>query len=120
MTANTGRFKIGSTLKKASGWERDTGKTNEYFQRIQDNDYYQNFAYSLKSFVGISSWSEPVDSLAHIGGFKKHSDLLISSAPVGIGTTTTITAVGTAGTSVILIDNKAKIYERHDLSLIHI
>ena len=68
----------------------------------------------MKSFVGISSWSEPVDSLAHIGGFKKHSDLLISSAPIGIGTTASITAVGTAGTSVILIDNEAKVYERHD------
>ena len=110
----TGDFDTGVSVEKIYGWEKDSGKLNQFNQRIQDSDYYQNFAYSLKSFVGISSWSEPVDSLAHIGGFKKHSDLLISSAPVGIGTTTTITAVGTAGTSVILIDNKAKIYERHD------
>ena len=31
-----------------------------------------------------------------------------------MGSTATITAVGTAGTSVVLIDNEAKIYERHD------
>lgn len=110
----SGDFDTGVSVEKIYGWEKDTGKLNQFNQRIQDSDYYQNFAYSLKSFVGISSWSEPVDSLAHIGGFKKHSDLLISSAPTGIGTTSQITAVGTAGTSVILIDNKAKVYERHD------
>ena len=110
----SGDFDTGVSVEKIYGWEKDTGKLNQFNQRIQDSDYYQNFAYSLKSFVGISSWSEPVDSLAHIGGFKKHSDLLISSAPIGIGTTATITAVGTAGTSVILIDNEAKVYERHD------
>jgi len=110
----TGDFEIGVSVEKIYGWEKDTGKLNQFDQRVQDSDYYQNFAYSLKSFVGISSWSEPVDSLAHIGGFKKHSDLLISSAPVGLGTTATITAVGTAGTSVVLIDNQAKTYERHD------
>ena len=110
----SGDFDTGVSVEKIYGWEKDTGKLNQFNQRIQDSDYYQNFAYSLKSFVGISSWSEPVDSLAHIGGFKKHSDRLISSAPTGIGTTSQITAVGTAGTSVILIDNKAKVYERHD------
>ena len=109
-----GDFDTGVSVEKIYGWEKDTGKLNQFNQRIQDSDYYQNFAYSLKSFVGISSWSEPVDSLAHIGGFKKHSDLLISSAPIGLGSTATITAVGTAGTSVVLIDNEAKIYERHD------
>ena len=116
-TANTGRFKIGSTFKKSFGWQKDTGKTNEYFQRIQDNDYYQNFSYSLKSLVGISSWSEPVDSLAHPAGFKKHSDLLVPSvASVGIGST--VSAKEQQISSLVLIDNKAKIYCKHDFDLV--
>ena len=77
ITSNTGRFKLGSTLKKSFGWERDTGKANEFFQRIQDNDYYQNFSYSLKSLVGISSWSEPVESLAHPAGSVSYTHLTL-------------------------------------------
>ena len=110
----SGNFDTGTQLERSYGWEKDTGKLNQFDQRVQDSDYYQNFAYSLKSFVGISSWSEPVDSLAHIGGFKKHSDLIIPSTPVGIGTTNTISVVSSAGTSVVLIDNDARLYERHD------
>ena len=106
-----GSFDTGVQLERSYGWEKDTGKLSQFDQRVQDSDYYQNFAYSLKSFVGISSWSEPVDSLAHIGGFKKHSDLMIPSAPVGVST---ISVVSSGGTSVVLMDNLAKIYERHD------
>ncbi len=117
ITPNTGRFKLGSTLKKAYGWERDTGKTNEFFQRIQDNDYYQNFSYSLKSLVGISSWSEPVESLAHPAGFKKHSDLLVPSVgSVGFGTT--VTAKEQVISSIVLIDNKTDINCKHDFDLV--
>ena len=91
MQEYSGDFDIVSSVKKSYGWESDTGKLSEYFQRLQDGDYYQNFAYSLKSQVGISSWSEPVDSLAHISGYKKHSDLEIISKPlVGIKTSVTI------------------------------
>ena len=113
MESYSGSFDTGVSIEKPYGWEKDTGKLNDFYQRVQDSDYYQNFSYSLKSLVGISSWSEPVDSLSHIGGFKKHSDLLIPSTPVGIGTTTTVKSVGSATTSVVLIDNSAKIFERH-------
>ena len=116
-TANTGRFHIGSTLKRAYGWENDTGKTSEFFQRVQDNDYYQNFAYSLKSLVGISSWSEPVDSLAHPAGFKKHSDLLIPSvSSIGIGST--VSAKDQVISSLVLIDNVADVNCKHDFDLV--
>ena len=117
ITSNTGRFKLGSTLKKSFGWERDTGKANEFFQRIQDNDYYQNFSYSLKSLVGISSWSEPVESLAHPAGFKKHSDLLVPSVgSVGFGST--VAAKEQVISSIVLIDNKADINCKHDFDLV--
>ena len=117
ITPNTGRFSLGSTLKKSYGWERDTGKTSEFFQRIQDNDYYQNFSYSLKSLVGISSWSEPVESLAHPAGFKKHSDLLVPSVgSVGFGTT--VTAKEQVISSIVLIDNVADTNCKHDFDLV--
>ena len=117
VTTNTGRFTLGSTLKKSYGWERDTGKTNEFFQRIQDNDYYQNFSYSLKSLVGISSWSEPVESLAHPAGFKKHSDLLVPSVgSVGVGST--VSAKEQVISSIVLIDNVADTNCKHDFDLV--
>jgi len=56
------------------------GYLNEETQRLHDSDYYQYFSYSLKSEVGISSWKEPVESLAHPGGFKKFSELQLISA----------------------------------------
>ena len=117
ITPNTGRFTIGSTLKRSFGWQKDTGKANEFFQRIQDNDYYQNFSYSLKSLVGISSWSEPVDSLAHPAGFKKHSDLLVPSvASVGLGST--VSAKEQTISSLVLIDNVADTNCKHDFDLV--
>ena len=117
ITTNTGRFNLGTNVKRSLGWQRDTGKVNEYFQRVQDNDYYQNFSYSLKSLVGISSWSEPVDSLAHIAGFKKHSDLLVPSvSSVGVGST--LRAVDQEISSLVLIDNKAKLYCKPDFDLV--
>ena len=117
ITSNTGRFSLGSTLKKRYGWERDTGKTSEFFQRIQDNDYYQNFSYSLKSRVGISSWSEPVESLAHPAGFKKHSDLLVPSVgSVGFGST--VAAKEQVISSIVLIDNVADTNCKHDFDLV--
>jgi hypothetical protein len=55
------------------------GFLNEDTQRLHDSDYYQYFSYSLKSEVGISSWKEPVESLAHPAGFKKFSELQVIS-----------------------------------------
>ena len=119
MNSNTGKFTVGPMLKRSFGWEKDTGKTSEYFQRIQDNDYYQNFAYSLKSLVGISSWGEPVDSLAHPAGFKKHSDLLVPSVgAVGLGASSHVKALDQSISSLVLIDNSSKVYCKHDFDLV--
>ena len=107
MQSFTGNFDTGVSIIRNSDWERDTGKLNEYFQRIQNSDYYQQFAYSLKSRVGISSWDEPVDSLAHIAGFKKHSDLLIPSIAGVAGSITMTDQVKTPST--IFLDNEAHI-----------
>ena len=114
-----GYFTLDTSSEKVFGWERDTGKLNDFYQRLQDNDYYQSFAYSLKSFVGISSWSEPVDSLAHIAGFKKHSDLLINSQPVGIGTDLyNPVGVSSGAGGVVLIDAQASLLDTQNFDLV--
>ena len=120
LAAYEGSFDVGVFHSKPFGWEKDTGKLSNRDQRIQDNDYYQQFAYSLRSQVGISSWGEPVDSLAHPAGFKKHSDLLISSVPVGLGSTANgIVAIGTASASVVLIDGEGALKNYHDYDLVY-
>ena len=111
----TGYFTLDTSAEKPFGWERDTGKLNEFYQRMQDNDYYQNFAYSLKSTVGIASWSEPVDSLAHISGFKKHSDLLINSVP---STAPVIAGISSGATNVVVIDAEASIQDKHNFDVV--
>ena len=120
----TGHFTLDSSIEKPFGWERDTGKLSDFYQRVQDNDYYQNFAYSLKSTVGIASWSEPVDSLTHIAGFKKHSDLLINSVPAGIGSyrfndnSPPPIGISSGAGGVVLIDAEASIHDKHQFDLV--
>jgi hypothetical protein len=67
----------GSVVKK--GWGRNTGVLNTNTERLPDNDYYQNFSYSLKSQVPFDKWEDAVSSLSHTAGFLKFSDLVIES-----------------------------------------
>ena len=66
-----------SIVKK--GWNRETGFLNYNTERISDNNYYQNFSYSLKSKVSFETWNDSVSSLNHTSGFLKFSDLIIES-----------------------------------------
>ena len=113
--AYEGFFTLDTSSEKTFGWERDTGKLNDFYQRVQDNDYYQHFAYSLKSFVGINSWSEPVDSLAHIAGFKKHSDLLINSVPT---TAPEVVGISSGAGNVVVIDAQASLFDKVNFDLV--
>jgi hypothetical protein len=118
MQSYSGTFNIDTSIEKSFGWEKDTGKLNEFYQRIQDSDYYQQFAYSLKSKVGISSWSEPVDSLAHISGFKKHSDLLVpSDSLAGIGSTLGSVGIGSQVSTVLINSDPVQVWCKHDWDL---
>ena len=58
---------------------KQTGKLNESFQRIHDNDYYQYFSYSVKSNISLENWNSIVSDLNHTLGFKKFSDLSVES-----------------------------------------
>lgn len=83
-------IKSSSVVKK--GWNTEKGFLDNEFQRIQDNNYYNSFAYSLKSKVDYQTWNSAVSSLNHIAGFKKFSDLVVESEGLnGIGSSETET-----------------------------
>ncbi len=65
-----------------SGCQRNTGFLNDSLQRLPNNEYYQNFSYSLQSEVPMGTWDDPVNVLNHTAGFDKYADLQI----VGVGT----------------------------------
>ena len=62
------------------GWQTNSGVLNDDLQRIPNNEYYQNFSYSLKSEIPFDTWNEPVSSLDHTAGFEKFADLDIVSS----------------------------------------
>ena len=85
---------LGPSSKVVQGWQEDFGRLNFELQKIQDNFYYQNFSYSLRSKVAYDDWNDDVSSLNHTLGYKKFSDYQLesnnsNSMSVGIPTTTT-------------------------------
>ena len=66
-----------SLVKK--DWSKETGFLNNSTQRIQNSDYYQKFSYSIRSSIPYETWKDPVESLNHISGFKKFSDLSLET-----------------------------------------
>jgi hypothetical protein len=68
-----------STSPIVNGWENEIGFLNNNLHRIQNNEYYQNFSYSLKSKVSFDEWNNAVGSLSHSSGFAKFSDLQLES-----------------------------------------
>jgi hypothetical protein len=81
-----------------NGWEYTTGFLNDELQRIHDNDYYQNFSYSIKSRVTYEDWKDVVSALNHTAGFRKWSDFQMESSsddqdalhPIPVGDTTVV------------------------------
>ena len=85
---------LGATSKVVQGWQEDFGRLNFELQKLQDNFYYQNFSYSLRSRVTYDDWNDSVSSLNHTLGYKKFSDYQLetnngNSMTVGIPTDVT-------------------------------
>jgi len=72
-------FNLDATSRFLHGNQSDAGVLNSSIQRIQDNDYYQNFSYSIKSTVDFDTWNDVVSSLNHTTGFKKFSDFQLET-----------------------------------------
>ena len=90
--------------KVENGWQTQSGVLNLDQQRLQDNDYYQNFSYSLRSAVSFSVWEDVVSTLNHTLGYKKFSDYQLDS-----------TAVDDSSMIVGLTTNTTEVNQVHDL-----
>ena len=90
-------FTLSSKSTVEKGWEVDAGFLNENSQKIQDNYYYQNFSYSLKSKVDYDTWNDVVSTLNHTLGFRKFADYQLegslSENSMVVGLSTYITSV---------------------------
>ena len=62
---------------------------------MEDNDYYQNLSYSIKSSVTYEKQKSPVQNLTHVSGLKNFADvgLTSTSATASIGSTNSMTVV---------------------------
>ena len=83
--------KYGSTIKQNRGWKAIAGFLNNDLQRIPDNDYYQNFSYSLKSTVPLQTWNDPISSMNHVAGYKKFANYQLESYEKGLRVSTSPT-----------------------------
>ncbi len=93
---NTSKFIIDSSFNLSSGWSDQTGLLNELNQVIQDDDYYQNLSYTVKSPIEYSEFIDPVNRLVHVSGLKNFADTQIESSS-GISSTT-----GTSSEVIVL------------------
>ena len=86
-------FTLAFNAEREKGWEKNTGKLSNDFQKIQDSDYYQNFSYSIQSEVQEKDFTDAVDSIVHPAGYKNFSDLIVKSTPTaGFGRSTSLVA----------------------------
>ena len=86
---NEGQFKVDFASDRVIGWSNDTGKLNQDYQVIPDNDYYQTLSYTIQSPIEYQTLVSPVNKLLHTTGLKNFADLGISTS-VGVGSTSTV------------------------------
>ena len=98
-------LKLGATSKVENGWEENAGFLNDNIQRIQDNFYYQNFSYSLKSRVDYDTWDDAVSTLNHTAGYKKFSDYQLESQLPEYLTNSLVVGISTELTSVEIVND---------------
>jgi hypothetical protein len=88
-------FSVNYSKERSYGWKNDTGKLNNSYQVLPDNDYYQNLSYSIKTtgekytnnkVIDFNRVKDSVNRLVHPAGFKNFSDVgITSTASIGIG-----------------------------------
>tara|TARA_Y100000004_G_scaffold84113_1_gene94425 strand:+ start:476 stop:14077 length:13602 start_codon:yes stop_codon:yes gene_type:complete len=68
------KYKVDYSISKNLGWESETGRLNEDYQSLADNDYYQTLSYSIKSPLTWDQIKSPVNNLIHVSGMKNFAD----------------------------------------------
>ena len=98
------KLTLNSSVSEKIGWKDFRGNLSSILQKLPDNDYYQNFSYSLKSTKSIDDWKSIVSDLAHVSGYKQFGDLSIESdLPIGIAKTLTVTSDSSSLVNISLI-----------------
>ena len=93
------KYNVDYSLKKNFGWRSTTGRLNEDYQVLPDNDYYQTLSYSIRSPLTWEEVKSPINSLVHVSGMKNFADTEIVSI------TDSVSGVSTINTGVdIFID----------------
>jgi len=80
INSNAGLLEINYSLKQNKDWEKDTGKLNEEYQVLPNNDYFQNLSYSVRSSKTYDELSGPVNQLLHPIGLKNFADVQVSGS----------------------------------------
>jgi photosystem II stability/assembly factor-like uncharacterized protein len=113
------RSSLGVLRNKITYKQINNSLTNDYLIRIEDNDYYQKFAYSIKSEVPYDDWKEPVRSLNHPSGFKEFSDYNLVSKPTnGKSKTLKISPIDLKVDLSVNIDNYESLYSKSNVCLV--
>mgnify|MGYP003131862096 CR=1 FL=1 len=109
---NKGKFKTNFSTLKNLNWSDNTGKLDEDFQVVADNDYYQNMSYSIQSPIEWQTLRTQVNNLLHTSGMKNFADTeVVSTSPVGVGSTSDVNVI------VDLISEK-RVDEIKDIDLV--
>jgi len=83
-----GRFETDYSTKNNYDWIDEVGRLNEDVQVVNDNNYYQNLSYTIKSPIQYEELKTSVNSLLHTTGLKNFADTQVQSvARSGIGST---------------------------------
>lgn len=77
---NTGVFKVDYSSPQSIGWKNNIGFISDDLQSIEDNDYYQNLSYTIRSSLEYQKIINPVNSLLHSSGLKNFSDMQIEES----------------------------------------
>jgi hypothetical protein len=112
---------LGISRDKVNDFGDKVGFTNDYLQRLSDNDYYQKFSYAINSEISYDKWKEPVKSLVHPSGYKEFSDLNVigipTSGPVnaGIAKSTNMKVTTSSDLALLVnIDSESSFYTKYN------
>ena len=83
VSENRSKFMIDYSSPQEIGWRKDTGVLSEDYSVVQDNDYFQNLSYSIKSPITWDEFSNPVNGILHPAGMKNFADVGITSTASG-------------------------------------
>ena len=114
ISENSGSFDVNYSLRQDYGWLDNTGKLDEDYQVLPDNDYYQSLSYTVKSPIEFENLVNPVNRLLHTSGLKNFSDTeLKSTSSISIGSS----SIDTISIFDILEEKRVDTINNYDLSI---